>query len=96
MFRFAHVQIQPQIHCFYCSSTAKDLEILSSCGFRMADDAASEQKTVNGIVIPPANGMLERLQEVSCDKNTLPVYSVSQTDCIIHKGTISLICAFCG
>jgi len=69
---------------------------LSSCGFRMADDAASEQKTVNGIVIPPANGMLERLQEVSCDKNTLPVYSVSQTDCIIHKGTISLICAFCG
>jgi len=62
----------------------------------MADDAASEQKIVNGIVIPPANGMLERLQEVSCDKNTLPVYSVRQMEFIFHKAIISLMCAFCG
>ena len=43
---------------------------------RPSNEEDADVQIVGGVVVPPSSGILERVREVHCDKDAVPLYQV--------------------
>ena len=47
---------------------------------RPSNEEDADVQIVGGVVVPPSSGILERVREVHCDKDAVPLYQVNKVD----------------